>query len=281
MVRFCILKFRFFFLMTSHQAPRRIDWIPSQRLDQGRPSFLDLPLEIREMVYLAALSTKSTIFLRDQTRSTPPEPQHDIIDKTIDKHISPALLRVSHQMHHEAIEFLYQRNTFKWNFSTITGTNPYLLNSSRSLKGDSDMFEHTCSTYRPLVQKLLLDMRFRGHADLNWLHLFRKANMMTGRYKNLKALHFQVLLDPLMLRHGDWALYFSNNHRGHLEKQALVKECYKRLKATCQLEGHKVPKCLKVTFVLKNSLGECHIVPPSPEVYCEALEMLKLARGPS
>jgi hypothetical protein len=262
--------------VNSHQAPHRIDWISSQRIDQGRISFLDLPLELREMVYLEALSTESAILLRERTGSTSARPQHEIVDENEDTHISPALLCVSHQMHHEAIQFLYQRNTFKWNFNRIAGSlSPH---SGRNSDDAYDIFGHTRSTYRHLVQNLQPEVKFSRHGDLNWAHLLRLINVMTGRYKNLKVLHFQVLSDPGMWYHGDWARYLSNSPRNPLDKQALVEECHKRLRAICRLEGQKVPKYLKVTFVPQNSLGERYTVPPSQEVLTEALEKLKLAR---
>jgi hypothetical protein len=230
------------------------------------------------MVYLEALSIPSPITLKNQKGYTY-KPGQGLTEETesIGKHITAALLQVSHQVHREAVAFLYHRNAFSFPFdrkpeAVRSKLFPFL---STPCPGDtSNIFGQTHSTYRHLVRELHPEITFHGYGDLQWIYLLQRANELTDKYKNLSLLDFQIFVSCLSWNAGEWTPYISNAPRSHTEKENLTKECCRRLRALCHLEGRRVSKCLKITFVTKGSITADSSL-RNFEIPTQALEILK------
>jgi hypothetical protein len=248
-------------------------------MDEHKPSFLDLPLELREMIYHEALSITSPITLVNQKGYTSIDETSET-NKSLGEHIAVALLQVSHQVHQEAVAFLYCKNVFSFDFDRkpeAVRRELYPFHCTPCIGNTSNLFGHSRSTYHHLVRELHPKITFHGYGDLQWTYLLSRANELTRKYKDLSVLDFQISVSYLSWNAGEWTPYISNAPRSNAERAYLTKACCNRLKALCRLEGQRISKSLKISFVAEG-LNTADTSVRNFEIPTQALEMLKQTR---
>lgn len=148
---------------------------------EGKTSFLDLPTEIRNVVYFLALSSDETLLLSEcMTGRTLSTKEHF--------HGEPALLATSRQIREEAIPVFYGTNTFQ---------SPY---SSRTLAFLSQLGCARARTLRSLRAFSTLIVFSGGNRD-TWLDTILRATKRLLREIE-GYLHKDALLVPFKEAHG-------------------------------------------------------------------------------
>jgi len=151
------------------------------------PNFLDLARELRDMVYVAALSTEHILFAKNEI-------DPDFMYDQADSSIPLTLLQVNKQINAEATEIFLARNTFRASLCPALGR--------------ASVFTTHARLFRNIVLKLaypayLLDREYQyvntvegstyeGNNDDGLIGLWKQQMRMLGSMTNLKFVQLEV-----------------------------------------------------------------------------------------
>ncbi|KAJ4290608.1 hypothetical protein N0V90_010826 [Kalmusia sp. IMI 367209] len=183
--------------MASH-PPAEIEWVQSSKHAPHKPSFLDLPRELRNIVYEFGFRVSGAVFIYcsdayawrpilkgkivKYKNEGPSEPQR------VDGAIPTGLLRTCRQMHAEVAEVLYGQNVFRLYMSTADFAPSYC-----------HLVRHitfTMEAGRGIYNEDLEVMSYWWRRVF-WPNIVDKSTNLLSRYPNLETLTFPIKSDQL------------------------------------------------------------------------------------
>ncbi|KAF2746035.1 hypothetical protein M011DRAFT_478427 [Sporormia fimetaria CBS 119925] len=180
--------------ITGREAPPEVEWASSQKADPSKASFLDLPRELRDMIYELALVVPGAIFFY----ACESYPRAHIHKAVIVRHkdlgpssplpvhqaLQSKLLRVSRQLHAEATPMLYSRNLFRL-FSSNVNFAPRYRGYVHNILFPLDSVSNKLFSRDVTVVAYWWRQCF-------WPEVLFQARMLLKIYPNLRSLTFSI-----------------------------------------------------------------------------------------
>ncbi|KAF2113031.1 hypothetical protein BDV96DRAFT_496865 [Lophiotrema nucula] len=241
-----------FIKLNSEQSTDKLEWVQSHKVDPGRISFLELPRELRELVYDHALRVLGAIYIYSKDTS----PVHPAVRAKIVKHnnegpsepqpigstIPIALLASCRQLHAECSEIVYGSNVFRTYMS-----DPGFAN-----------------TYEPLVRYMVFEVNADNRIykrDMDsvawgwrrqfWPHITEKSTVVLQRFPNLESLTFPIKSNSLVQT---WKPAFMGSDQKTRE-QRIVQAAY-WMKSMCPIGKEQLRDCLHLEIVPARGFGK-------------------------
>lgn len=165
----------------------------------GKPSFLDLPKELRDLVYSFAFRVPGAIFIYCSN----PYAWHPVLKGKIVKYknegpaeplsvsgVTPtSLLRTCRQVHSESAEVLYSKNIFRLYMSDADFAPTYshmVQHITFTMEANKDIYHHDLE-----VMSYWWRRRF-------WPSIIEKSTNLLLRYSNLETLTFPIKSDQVV-----------------------------------------------------------------------------------
>jgi hypothetical protein len=227
------------------QPEARLRWTRSHKQDASRTGFLDLPRELREIVYEYALCVEGAIFVYssdpDYIRHTikakvvrekaegPKEPQ------SISSAVSVVLLRTCRQLHAEGAAILYGKNLFRlYTTKVIFDPSYHSLISHITFITDADhrVYESDLETASYWWRR-----RF-------WPHIMEKSTQLLEMYPGLRTLTFPIQPNHIGV---PWRPAFMASDTKTPEQRIALAAAW--MTTNCPFDSDRVRECLHMELL--------------------------------
>ena len=228
------------------QAPNQLAWVQSHKLSSSKPSFLDLPRELRDLVYLFALRMPGAIFIYSlDPYSARPKIRAKVVRNKdegpfeptpIGKSMPMALLRSCRQVHAESAEVLYRKNIFRL-YSKDAGFAPIY----------HPLVRHIVFTTDSMIQKIFSDdltvvnYWWRKHF---WQDVLFKSTKILETFPHLDSLTFPIKSS----QYGQsWKpAFFASEQKSREHRVTLAAAWFK---SNCPFPSERHRQCLRLEIV--------------------------------
>ncbi|KAF2733556.1 hypothetical protein EJ04DRAFT_605281 [Polyplosphaeria fusca] len=264
--------------MASNQ-PFKVEWSQSYKSTPSAIGFLDLPRELRQIVYDYAFRVSGAIFFFDSERSYfrrviqakvvrlldegPAEPQ------SMSSAVTMALLRSCRQVHAECCEVLFGSNVFQTYESALELAPAYstFLRHIIYIAGtDQRIYMRSMDTFMYIWRSKF------------WPHVTERSAVFLQRYQNLESLTIPIKSD---LYGKTWRPPIMSSDNKTREQRVRIAAGW--LKSLCVFQNDRLRKCLHLE-ILPYSKKEYEYSKFAPEVdemewdcreFGEAFELMK------
>ncbi|KAF2658900.1 hypothetical protein K491DRAFT_713149 [Lophiostoma macrostomum CBS 122681] len=221
-------------------------WTQSHKQSSGGRSFLDLPRELRDLVYLFALRMSGAIFIYSlDPYSTRPVMRAKIVrhkdagplePTPLGQDMATTLMRTCRQVHVESASVLYGKNIFRLYSSNASFAPLY-----------QSLVRHIVFTTDSMIQKIFADNLdtveywWRRHF---WPDVLGKSSKVLQTFPSLETLTFPMKSK----QYGqNWRPAFIASERKTREQRVVLAVNWLRVK--CPFPDERLRKCLQLEIV--------------------------------
>ncbi|ORY15258.1 hypothetical protein BCR34DRAFT_558945 [Clohesyomyces aquaticus] len=227
------------------QPKAEVVWARSQKRDLSRTGLLDLPRELRDMVYENALCATGAIFIYS---SDPDNIRHTIRAKIVREKdlgpqepqsagnsISAALLRTCRQLHSEGAAFLYGKNLFRMYTTKAIFDSMYhslVMHITFITDADHRIYENDLETASYWWRR-----RF-------WPQIIEKSTRLLEMYPRLESLNVPIKSNYMGRT---WRPAFMASDLKTREQRVALAVTW--MKTNCPFESNRVRGCLHLEIM--------------------------------
>ncbi|KAF1994887.1 hypothetical protein P154DRAFT_612478 [Amniculicola lignicola CBS 123094] len=221
-----------------------VEWSQSFKEIPGQTGFLDLPREIRDLIYEYAFCVSGAIFVysmdpyavrpRIRAKIVREKGEGPVEPQAMGSSIPTALIRSCHQIHAECSDTLYGSNVFRMYMSNpifAPGYLPFVRQIIFIADADHRIYESD------------LDTVSHGWRRRFWPNVMEKAQALLHSFPNLDFISF-----PIKSRPGEtWRPAFMASDRKTREQRVSIAAAW--MKARCPFQDEHLRQCLHLEIM--------------------------------